>query len=288
MDKRDSIRGLRGMHAALSATLCVVLLSSCATKREFVDMQDSNATNFLVIESRLSNIEFALDRLDSLITEQTNIAQGLRAEMGILSRTHADDIDMMSARQEEINFLLQDLKERIQAVEMYGGMETKPSVTPAPAPAPAPQAAQPQVPAAMPSPRTASQTVKADVKADELYESALKDIENKNFALAESRFMSFLLQFPTHDYAPNAQYWLGEAAYGQGKYDLAIQEFQNVRKEYPDSPKSRAALLKMGYAQIALGKRDTGIDTLKEVIRRYGKTEEAQLARQKLTELNAQ
>ena len=294
MDKRDSIKVKHGLRVAYLAVFCAAMLSSCAMKRDIIDMQDSNTTNFLELESRLSNIEFAIDRLDSLINEQTNMTQGLRAEMGVLSRTHRDDIDMMSAQQEEINFLLQDLKDRIQAVEMYGGMETKPATsqsptTPAaPTTSVSPQAVQPQVPAAMPSPRTTSQTVKADVKAEDLYESALKDIENKNYALAESRFMSFLLQFPTHDLASNAQYWLGEAAYGQGKYDLAMQEFENVRKEYPNSPKSRAALLKIGYAQIALGNRDTGIDTLKEVIRRHSNTEEAQLAREKLTELNAQ
>lgn len=289
MDKRDSIQGKHGLRTAFTATLCAAILSSCAMKRDIIDMQDSNTTNFLELESRLSSIEFSIDRLDSLINEQTTITQGLRAEMGVLSRTHRDDIDMMSAQQEEINFLLQDLKERIQAVEMYGGMETKPSVPQTPAPStPTPQPAQQQAPAVIPSPRTTSQTVKVDVKAEDLYESALKDIENKNYALAESRFMSFLLQFPTHDLASNAQYWLGEAAYGQGKYDLAIQEFENVRKEYPNSPKSRAALLKIGYAQISLGNRDTGVDTLKEVIRRYSNTEEAQLAREKLTELNAQ
>ena len=70
------------------------------------------------------------------------------------------------------------------------------------------------------------------------------------------------MQFPKHELAGNAQYWLGEAVYGQQKYDLAITEFEKVLKNYSKSIKVPAALLKIGYAQFELGETKTATKTL--------------------------
>ena len=93
---------------------------------------------------------------------------------------------------------------------------------------------------------------------------------------------------PIIRWAPNAQYWLAESIYAQKKYDLAIKEFETVRKKYSKSPKARAALLKIGFAQIEKGDLKSGRSTLNQVIKSYGKSEEADIAREKLKELDTQ
>ena len=90
------------------------------------------------------------------------------------------------------------------------------------------------------------------------------------------------MQFPNHELAGNAQYWLGESVYGQGKYDLAISEFEKVIKKFKKSPKVPAAMLKIGFAQFEQGRNKNAIDTLNRLIKSYPKSEEADLARERL------
>jgi len=57
--------------------------------------------------------------------------------------------------------------------------------------------------------------------------------------------------------APNAQYWLAESYYGQKNYPQAIEEFDLVIRDYPDSPKVPSALSKQAdaYVQMATPSR---------------------------------
>ncbi|MCE5251202.1 tol-pal system protein YbgF [bacterium] len=248
---------------------------SCATKGNLRQMQLESNTHAHEIESRLSALEQSVAGIDSLIKEQIVLSQTLRAFMGSQSRDQSDNISTITARQDEINYQLKELLDRLQSIQLYGGLEKKPETQPS-STAPQPNKTVSQLPS------TPSQ-VKPD--PEKLYESALSDIENNNYALAESRFMSFLLQFPDHTLAANAQYWLGEAAYAQKKFDIAIKEFQKVVDQYPKSSKARASLLKIGFTQIEKGDSKTGQETLKKVIKLYKNSDEASLAREKLNEI---
>ena len=81
--------------------------------------------------------------------------------------------------------------------------------------------------------------------------------------------------------APNAQYWLAECYYGQKNYPQAIEEFNVVIQEYPDSPKVPSALFKQGDAYLQAGDTKQATIVLCELISKYGKTREARLARDK-------
>ncbi len=97
--------------------------------------------------------------------------------------------------------------------------------------------------------------------------------------------MAFLVQFPQHELAGNAQYWLGEVDYSQKKYELAISEFDKVIKNYPKSEKVPAALLKTAYANIELKKKPAATAILRQIIKEYKNSEEAKLARDRLRKL---
>ena len=92
-------------------------------------------------------------------------------------------------------------------------------------------------------------------------------------------------RFPHHDYADNAQYWLGECFYDQKRYDKAAPEFRAVVQRWPTGNKAPDALVKLGFSLLALGEIDKGHSTLREVPTAYPRTEAARLASERLAQL---
>ena len=266
-----NVLGLAGM----------LLVVSCATKRDFSELRRENNVNAQILESRLSGLEHTMSSIDSLIQEQMGLSQSMRALLGTQAREQNENIATITARQDDINYLLKDLLKKLETIQLYGGLETKNTESKPPA-------------SSSGSPTTTNRSVytrpvtNVNPEPEKLYQSAMSDIENNNFALAESRFLSFILQFPKHTLTSNAQYWLAESIYAQGKFDLAIKEFEKVRKKYPKSQKSRAALLKIGFSQIEKGDIKNGRSTLQRVIKNYKNSDEAKLAREKVKDLDSQ
>ena len=123
-------------------------------------------------------------------------------------------------------------------------------------------------------------------RSRELYNTAYRDLNRGNYQLALQSFRQFLQQHPNTDLSDNAQYWIGEILYDQGRFANSIEEFEKVIKWYRESDKVPAALLKIGYAFISMQENDQGKLYLEEVIRDYPGSREANLAKGKLDTLN--
>jgi tol-pal system protein YbgF len=88
--------------------------------------------------------------------------------------------------------------------------------------------------------------------------------------------------FPDGDYAPNAQYWLGESYYVTQNYGIALDAFQALLRRFPNSSKAPDALLKLGYCQYELRQWDEAEATLNRVMQQYPDTTVARLAQGRL------
>jgi tol-pal system protein YbgF len=95
---------------------------------------------------------------------------------------------------------------------------------------------------------------------------------------------TFLKRYPGHELAVNATYWVGEAYFGEKKYENAILQFQEVVQKHGSHPKAAAALLKQGLAFKALGDDKNARVILRQVVERFPKTEEAKKASERLGE----
>lgn len=118
--------------------------------------------------------------------------------------------------------------------------------------------------------------------AGEAYRAAVELVRAGEHATAIASFRTFLRTYPRHDYADNAQYWLGEAYYAQKDYPHALTEFRNVIETYPRGNKVPDALLKVGYCYQALGQGEKAKAVLEQVVNLYPKTEPAALAAKRL------
>jgi len=118
-----------------------------------------------------------------------------------------------------------------------------------------------------------------------LYQNGLRDIQGGKYDLARSEFLDYLKYYGKTDLASNAQFYLGEIAYQQKKYDQAVSEYDKVLSNYPNSFKLAPAQLHRAMAFIELGQKTSGIRELREIVKRYPGTEEDRRARAKLKEL---
>lgn len=114
------------------------------------------------------------------------------------------------------------------------------------------------------------------------YRSAVELVKTGKHEQAVAALRAFLKSYPRHDYADNAQYWLGESFYARKDYQQALTEFRATIETYPRGNKVPDALLKVGYCYQALGQSDKARAVLEQVVNLYPKSEPAVLASKKL------
>lgn len=114
------------------------------------------------------------------------------------------------------------------------------------------------------------------------YRAAVELVKAGNHDAAIAALRAFIAKHPDHDYADNAQYWLGEAYYAQRDYARALTEFRAVIEVYPRGNKVPDALLKVGYCYQAMGQGEKAQVVLEQVVTRYPKSEPAALAAKRL------
>jgi tol-pal system protein YbgF len=118
--------------------------------------------------------------------------------------------------------------------------------------------------------------------ASSAYRVAVELVKSGKHEDAVAALRTFVASYPRHDYADNAQYWLGEAFYAQKDYAHALTEFRKVIEVYPRGNKVPDALLKVGYCYQATGQGEKAHAVLQQVVSLYPKSEPATLATKRL------
>jgi tol-pal system protein YbgF len=117
---------------------------------------------------------------------------------------------------------------------------------------------------------------------DVLYNNALRDYNGDKNDLALQEFSDYLKFYPNTDLAGNCYFYLGEIQFKQGNYQPAVQSYDQVLQNFPSGNKAASAQLKKGFALLELGKQDDGVSELRHLIQRYPHSPEALQARDRL------
>ena len=120
---------------------------------------------------------------------------------------------------------------------------------------------------------------------DVLYNNALRDFNAAKNDLAVQEFRDYIKYYPNTDLAGNAYYYLADIEYRQGNYQQAAKDYDEVLQNFPSGNKAAAAQLKKGFALIELGQKDDGVSELRHVIQRYPRSPEATKAQDRLRKL---
>jgi tol-pal system protein YbgF len=121
------------------------------------------------------------------------------------------------------------------------------------------------------------QTAALDPKVSDgdQYQSSYEQVLAGDYAAAETGFAAFIASHPDSKKIADANFWLGEAQYSQGKFNDAAKTFLNAYKTYGKSEKAPEMLLKLAMSLAALDSRDTACATLREVAKAYPKASRA-------------
>jgi tol-pal system protein YbgF len=120
---------------------------------------------------------------------------------------------------------------------------------------------------------------------DVLYNNALRDYNGAKNDLAIQEFSDYIKFYPNTDLAGNCYFYLGEIQFRQGNYQQAAQNYNQVLQNFPTGSKVASAQLKKGFSLIELGKQDDGVAELRHLIQRYPRSPEALQARERLRKL---
>lgn len=256
------------------AVLVVVLLVASAgcipTQRQLRTEQDLEE-----MKRRLADLERSVvalrqegggktgERLEGLARQQADLQSGLdtmrvefqsvNGRIEDMARERAQLRDDLSLTQDDLSLKVTALEDRVARLE---GAKTS----------------EPAAPAAQETPEA-------------LYQRGLELIQKEGeYTRGREVMNDFLTRFPDHPLAANAMYWMGEAFYGEKKFENAILQFQDVIQKYGDHPKVAAALLKQGLAFKALDDIKNARVILQKVVADYPGSAEAKKAKEHLAE----
>lgn len=219
------------------------------------------------LERRIQRLENILDgdQLVEIIDQLSAVERQMRELRGeIEEQSHR--LNRLEQRQRN---LYGDLDERMRQLEL----EVDRSATAAATPETVEQAAE--------APATGGEQSER-----EAYQAAFNTLREGRYGAAASAFNEFLDQWGDGDFAANARYWLGEAHYVSRDFDLALDNFERVLADFPDSNKAPDALLKIGYTQYELGEHDAARETLEQVKNEYAGSSVARLAEDRLVRMS--
>jgi len=118
-----------------------------------------------------------------------------------------------------------------------------------------------------------------------VYTAAFEKLKGGSYAEAIAGFQDLMTRYPSSTLLDNAQYWIGESYYVTRDYEHAAAAFRAVGERWPTSRKAPDALLKLGYTQFEQKHLTAARATLQQVVERYGGSDAARLAQERLQKL---
>jgi len=121
---------------------------------------------------------------------------------------------------------------------------------------------------------------------NETYDRALNLVlKDKSYKQAIIEFEAFNKSFPNSSYAPNAHYWLGQLLFNQDELDQASKAFMVVVNKHKESTKRPDALLKLAMIAQKQNKTKKAIDTYQQLLKEYPDSTSAKLGKPRLASL---
>ena len=127
--------------------------------------------------------------------------------------------------------------------------------------------------------------VSAGGEPQALYEAALRQFRRGSYETARAGLDQFLEQYPSHELAPDAQYFRAETFAESGEPDVALVEYARVLELYPNSRRAPTALYKSGLIELQRGNVDDARTVFQRVVQGYPDSDEVDLAERELSRL---
>ncbi|MEN3046885.1 MAG: tol-pal system protein YbgF [Candidatus Hydrothermales bacterium] len=118
-----------------------------------------------------------------------------------------------------------------------------------------------------------------------LFLQALRDYTAGEYQIAIHQFEEFIKKFPQSDYIIDAKYYLADAYFQVGDEEKAKLIFEEIIRDYPKSVLTKYSLLKLGEMELRKGNYDAAKKYFNTLIKDFPESEEAKKAKEKLMEI---
>lgn len=268
------------MARCVLAAMGLMSLSACvATKQDVLLLQTdlkSMRAEYAYRDS-VRRVQF-----DSAIRMMIMLNDSLRAVKGELVSFQGNVMgDLFKVRDGliEIRSLTGQSQSRI--IELRSELEQRNAAMLA-APAVAPVAAPSSVKPGDSTSAAASTTGVPAPGPNQLYTMALDQLRRGSTSAARAGFSDFLAQYPQHERAGDAQYYIAETLERDGRGADAEAGYLSVYTRFPRSEKAPTAMFKRATLLRAQNKPDRARDVLDLLVKTYPRSDEADLARERL------
>ena len=211
-----------------------------------------------------------------------------------------DSIDELKARLTRMEKALGSIQSQQQSaaailnnLPQQGGAAQPNNAPPTGAPAngngvtPGPAPSQPLPTVDTPQPDASAQPPAGPgPSAQDMYRTAYSDYMSGKYPLAVSEFGDLIKAYPDDNLSGNAYFYQGEMAIRTQKLAAAVKDYDHLLERYPDNTKIPAAHLHKGEAMLAQKQTDGGVRELRALIQRFPNSPEATQARQKLASMH--
>ena len=128
--------------------------------------------------------------------------------------------------------------------------------------------------------------VSPGVSPQRMYDTAWADYTTGQWMLALQGFEAYIKTFPQSELADDAQFYIGQTYYADGKFEEAVAAFGHALAAYPDGNAVPEASYKRGLSLDRLGETERAKTSFTFVIENYPESTMALLAQQALDRLN--
>jgi TolA-binding protein len=274
----------------------LVLPVASAASKEIVELQRDVALLQEQVRTLQSSQDQKIASLQTLMQQTLDTVNRLNTSLALLGNsieTNANKttpaVAALNGRLDQVSQSFSDLRDNVQDISSRIGKldaaiaDLKNTVNLAAHPAPPPAGAN--VNPEAPQGAAPSSGPPAGMTAEQSYTNARRDYDGGQFDLALQEFQDYLQYFSTTQFAPNAQFYIGDILYRKGSYDKAVAAFDAVNEKYEDNAKTADAHYMKGLALIKLGRRDAAAKEFRVVIARSSNPELVARAKKQLQDL---
>ena len=266
------------------APVALVATGACFATQSDVRVLQTDVQTLRAERARQDSL--MLRTLEELMVSLKTQNDSLRALSNRLTQTHGDvrgelyQINQQLLQVQELTGQsqrrLQELRSSIEArqQEAAAQMQPPPSATP---PGGAQRDTTPAASqAAAPGPATGAPG------PNQLFQSSLEQLRRGSPTSARRGFEELLRLYPTSDVVGETYFYLGEAHSLEGNTTAADSAYSMVVARFSDSPRAPTALYKRALLLQQRGNIAMARTALNDLVRRYPRSDEAQLARDRL------
>jgi tol-pal system protein YbgF len=287
---------MKASHLA-AAGLLLVPAFLCAQKREdILSIQRDVAQLQDQVKQLQASQDQKIGALQGLIQQALDASNKTSAAMAGLERTVAERLNEQQSRiqapvvtlgtkVDQMSDDLRSVRENVAELSTrLGNLDNKLADISSAIRTLSSPAVAPPPPGSVPG-ATAPQAPPAGVSAENLWQNAFRDYSSGKDELAMNEFNDYIKYFPQSDNAPAAQYYVGMLYDRAKQYDDAAQAFDAVLERYSTNPKTPDALYMKGVDLMKAGKRTDAGTEFKEFLSRYPSHSLARKAQEHLHEL---